>query len=86
LTASRRLPGSGFQRLRPRTRQPLPSPARCSANTARPMSMTFVEVNVSLVEMSAALIRKAMKNKTAATMDNMVRFPSISRWVTYSGA
>jgi hypothetical protein len=33
--------------------------------------MKFVEVKVSLVEMSAALIRKEMKNRTAEMMANM---------------
>lgn len=69
----------GSHRLRPRplTDQPLPMPATCRASTMRPSSMMLVEVKVSLVEMSAALIRKDMKNRTAEMMASMVPVPSI---------
>lgn len=66
--ACRRAPEGTGQRLPGR---PAPMPATCRARAVSPSSITFTEENTSLVAMSAALMRKAMKNSTAATMPSM---------------
>ncbi|GAB2445529.1 hypothetical protein [Streptomyces incanus] len=74
-------PSSGQRAWNPGQRrlleaQPAPIPATCRARAVNPSNITFTEENASLVPMSAALIKNAKKNSTAATMPSMNRLLS----------